>query len=179
MLDRRSALTHDQWVFMSQQIQQRFLTSDLFIRSNVFALYSPVRCEVDTADVIGAALNAGKKVVLPVVVSQALQFREIAGATDLVTGAFGIAEPRQECPQRLPEELDCIVVPGVAFDHSGRRVGYGKGYYDRTLHDLEGMGRLVGFCFDFQLVKQIVGEPHDVALDLIITERQSLSVRTL
>jgi 5-formyltetrahydrofolate cyclo-ligase len=62
---------------------------------------------------------------------------------------------------------------------NGRRIGYGKGYYDRTLHHLEGTGRLIGFSFEFQLVDEIVGEPHDVALDLIITERRMLPVRSL
>ena len=123
------------------------------------------------------ALAAGKKLILPVVHGQGLLFREITGVHDLAEGAFGIAEPVSGCPERLPEKADCIVVPGVAFDRSGRRIGYGKGFYDRTLHRLEGMGRLVGFCFDFQLVEELKGEPHDVALDLIITERQTLSVR--
>jgi 5-formyltetrahydrofolate cyclo-ligase len=62
------------------------------------------------------------------------------------------------------------VVPGVAFDRSGRRIGYGKGYYDKTLHVLEGSGRLVAFCYDFQLFEEIVGEPHDVTMDIIVTE---------
>ncbi len=177
MLERRSALSPDLWLSLSSLVQQRFLASELFARAMTLALYVPVRCEVDTADVMGAALAGGKKLILPVVHGEGLLFREITGVHDLAVGAFGIAEPVASCPERLPEEADCIVIPGVAYDRSGRRIGYGKGFYDRTLHHLEGMGRLVGFCFDFQLVEEIFGEPHDVALDLIITERQALSVR--
>ena len=179
MLDRRSALAPDQWMSLSCQAQQRFLASELFAGADVLILYAPVRREVDTGDIMRAALDAGKKVLFPVVAGDGLLFREIAGDHDLVQGTFGIAEPRYGCPERSPDEADCIVVPGVAFDRSGRRIGYGKGFYDRTLHRLEGTGRLVGFCFDFQLVEEITGEPHDVALDLIITERQAVPVRSL
>ena len=177
MLDRRSALSFDEWALMSGAIQRRFLDSELFLGATVVALYAPVRREVDTSIVRSEALAAGKTILLPVVVGETLLFREISGDDDLVGGAFGIAEPRNECPEWQPGEADCIIVPGVAFDQSGRRIGYGKGYYDRTLHRLEGRGRLVGFGFDFQLVAEIVGEPHDVALDLIITERRILPVR--
>jgi 5-formyltetrahydrofolate cyclo-ligase len=179
MLDRRSALSPDQWTSLSREVQQRFLTSELFARAGVIALYAPVKREVDTSVVMRTALGQGKKILYPVVAGGMLLFREITGDKDLVPGAFGIAEPGNECPERLPDEAECIVVPGVAFDRGGRRIGYGKGYYDRALHRLEGTGRLVGFGFDFQLVEAIVGEPHDVALDLIITERQMVSVRSL
>jgi len=179
MLDRRAALSPDRWTLLSRLVQQRFLSSELFSRAEVLVLYSPVRREVDTRDVMLAALETGKKVLLPVVAEQGLLFREITGEHDLTAGAFGIPEPVGECPEWLPEEADCIVVPGVAFDRYGGRIGYGKGYYDRALYRSEGMGRLVGFCFDFQLVDEIEGEPHDVALDLIITERGIVPIRSL
>ena len=178
MLDRRCGLSPDEWASLSRGIQQRFLDSELYAGARVIALYAPVKREVDTAVVMREALAAGKIVLFPVVAGEALLFREVTGEHDLVRGAFGIAEPCETCPGRLPDEADGIVVPGVAFDRSGRRIGYGRGYYDRALHRLEGTGRLVGFGFDFQLVDEIVGEPHDVALDLIITERRVLPVRT-
>ena len=176
--ERRSALSTEEWRSLSGSVQQRFLRSGLFATAAVIALYAPVNREVDTSMVMTEALSAGKTLLFPVVSGGGLLFREIRGESDLVTGAFGIAEPGSGCPERLPGEADCIVVPGVAFDLSGRRIGYGKGYYDRTLHALEGSGRLVGFGFDFQLVEEIAGEPHDVALDLIITERRFLPVRS-
>ena len=70
-----------------------------------------------------------------------------------------------------------IVIPGIAFDMTGKRIGYGKGYYDRTLHHLEGEGKLVGFCYDFQLVDAIAGEPHDVLMDLLITDKRVIRPR--
>jgi 5-formyltetrahydrofolate cyclo-ligase len=90
---------------------------------------------------------------------------------------YGIPEPTAECPSYSPVEADIIVIPGIAFDTCGGRVGYGKGYYDRTLHSLEGKGKLVGFCYDFQLLERIAGEPHDVRMDIIITERRIIRLR--
>jgi 5-formyltetrahydrofolate cyclo-ligase len=103
--------------------------------------------------------------------------RRVSGQGDLVRGAFGIFEPARECPVHPAEEADIIVIPGIAFDTEGRRIGYGKGYYDKALHHLEGKGRLVGFCYDFQLVDRIAGEPHDVLMDMIITERRVIRTR--
>ena len=179
LLDRRAALTRTEWAALSRRVQERFLGSDLYAGAALLALYAPVRREVDTSVAMAAALAAGKRLLYPVVTADGLIFREIAGEHDLAAGSYGIAEPIAACPERPPDEADCIVVPGVAFDRCGRRIGYGKGFYDRSLHRLEGTGRLVGLCFDFQLVEEIAGEPHDVALDLIITERRIVPVRSL
>ena len=103
-----------------------------------------------------------------------MEFRRVSGLDELVPGRYGIPEPVGEVWD--PVRADVIVVPGVAFDLSGHRIGYGKGYYDKALHRLEGLGRLVGFCYDFQLVEEIVGEPHDVTMDFIVTELRVVRV---
>ena len=115
-----------------------------------------------------AALSLGKTLLYPAVEGNEMQFRRVRGLDELVPGRYGIPESTGEAWD--PLDADLIVVPGVAFDRSGRRIGYGKGYYDKSLHRLEGSGRLMGFCFDFQLFEEIVGEPHDVTMDLIVTE---------
>jgi 5-formyltetrahydrofolate cyclo-ligase len=92
-------------------------------------------------------------------------------------GAYGILEPDDASEIIDPDRADLIIVPGIAFDMAGKRVGYGKGYYDRVLHHLEGSGRLVGFCYDWQLVKGIAGEPHDVTMDMLITEKRVIRPR--
>lgn len=178
MLSHRRALSLESWTSRSNDVQQRLLESSLFARAGNIALYAPVNREVDTARIFKAAMTAGMSVLFPAVSRDTLLFREVTGAADLTPGVYGIAEPREDCPERRPEEIDLIIVPGAAFDRNGQRLGYGKGYYDRTLHRLERTGRLAGFAFDFQLVDNIVAEPHDVALDLIITEQQILSVRS-
>lgn len=140
----------------------------------MLALYAPIHHEVETAAVAEAALAAGKTLIYPAVAGDHLQFRRVAALGELVRGKYGIQEPAGE--ELDPLAADLIVIPGVAFDVSGRRIGYGKGYYDRALHRMEGTGRLVAFCYDFQLVEEIVGEPHDVTMDLIVTESRVVRV---
>lgn len=136
------------------------------------ALYAEFRGEVPTGQMIRQALASGKVVLLPAVVGNSLVFRCIEGEDDLAPGCFGIEEPKSSCRTIAPEAIDLFVIPGVAFDLKGNRVGYGKGYYDRSLHRFEAGGRLIGICYDFQLVDEIVGQPHDVIMDRVITERR-------
>ena len=137
-------------------------------------LYSPIHGEVDTREVMETSWAGGKDVYLPAVCGAELRFTRVTAEDNCRRGAFGILEPCPTGDVLLPELADVIVVPGVAFDLSGRRIGYGKGFYDRALHRLEGQGRFVGFCYDFQLVDEIAGEPHDVAVDVIITDRRMI-----
>jgi 5-formyltetrahydrofolate cyclo-ligase len=139
------------------------------------ALYMAVKNEVPTADLIAHARLTGKAVLLPVVNGGSMFFRETTDNDELLPGAFGIREPHDSCPVRDPADIDLFIIPGVAFDLQGLRIGFGKGYYDRVLHRLEGSGRFVGICYDFQLVDAIVGEPHDVIMDMVITERRAVT----
>lgn len=176
LLRRRRELSPDERDAAGLAVQQRFLASDRYRRSTVVALYAPIHNEVETGDVARAALSDGKRLIYPAVQGHHLLFREVADVGELVTGAFGILEPPADAPTVLAAEADLIVVPGVAFDEAGRRIGYGKGYYDRALHTLEGSGRLIAFCYDFQLIAEIAGEPHDVLMDAVVTETRLLAL---
>ncbi|BDV42356.1 5-formyltetrahydrofolate cyclo-ligase [Geotalea uraniireducens] len=170
MLSRRKQHSAGELAEAGDRIQLTLIASPEFRAAQVVALYAPIHGEVATDKVMAAALAAGKTVLFPAVCDDSLRFVAVADHGQLQPGAYGIPEP---CPTEgvVPVECaDLVVVPGVAFDLGGRRVGYGKGYYDRAVHHLEGQGRLVAFCYDFQLVAEIAGEPHDVAVDRIITE---------
>lgn len=173
-LARRRELTPQQVYSQSLALQRRFLALSEFRRSSVLALYAPIHHEVETALVASEALSSGKTLLYPAVEGAGMQFRRVAALSELVPGRYGIPEPPGE--PFNPGDADLIVVPGVAFDLSGRRIGYGKGYYDRSLHRLEGSGRLVAFCYEFQLFEEIVGEPHDVTMDLVVTELRVVRV---
>ncbi|ACM21932.1 5-formyltetrahydrofolate cyclo-ligase [Geotalea daltonii FRC-32] len=170
MLSKRRALSPLEVEAHSLRIQQSFMGSSEFLRAESLALYAPIHHEVDTVALQRRSFFLGKKVLYPVVDGNKLTFRQIHAASDLENGAFGIEEPGEKNIIHLPETIDIFVIPGVAFDINGRRIGYGKGFYDRTLHLLEGCGKFVGLCYDFQLVDEIVGEPHDVTMDLIFSE---------
>lgn len=174
VLARRRELTPSQVVSLSLALQRRFLELPEYQSAGELALYAPIQGEVGTAEVAAAALAAGKKLLYPAVVGDDLKFCRVGALSELTPGRFGILEP---CgPGCDPAGADLLVVPGVAFDMEGRRIGYGKGYYDRALHRLEGSGKLVAFCYDFQLLQEIVGEPHDVTMDLIVTESRVVRV---
>jgi len=170
----RRGLTQQQVACQGQALQQRFLDLPEFKRAKVLALYAPIHQEVETAAVANAALSAGKTLLYPAVQGDDLKFCRVGALSELAPGSYGIPEPAGEPCN--PGAADLIVVPGVAFDLCGRRIGYGKGFYDRSLHRLEGSGKLVAFCYDFQLFQEIVGEPHDVTMDLIVTELRVVRV---
>ncbi len=176
MLERRNALSVEEYIQRSLDIEQRLISTEAYSHAEVLALYYSIHNEVDTRELIELSLGTGKKVLLPAVYKGSLLFRELKDTSHLHKGKFGIPEPPADNTAFAPDSADLIVLPGVAFDEKGNRVGYGKGYYDRSLHHLEGQGRLVGICFDFQLIEKIAGEPHDVKVDMVITEKRVVNV---
>jgi 5-formyltetrahydrofolate cyclo-ligase len=130
---------------------------------------------VDTGGLIKAALLAGKRVALPVTDTRRKEIYPrivIRYPEDLTAGPFGIAEPRSSCPVAEPGEIDLIVVPGVAFDAKGFRLGYGEGYYDRFLPLTNGVS--VGIAYNFQLVNTVFPEEHDWPVDFVVTEESTI-----
>jgi len=109
---------------------------------------------------------AGKKIALPLVTGDHLSARWISDPSGLQPGAFGIPEPSPEAPPAGPR-FDIILVPGLAFDLQGGRLGRGKGFYDRFLSTAEGLR--VGLCFDDQIVPRVPREPHDLRMDALLT----------
>ena len=177
LLECRRKLSAAERTEFSRVIQDVFLALPEFAVAQMIALYAPIHGEVETSQVMAAALASGKELLYPTVKGHELDFCRVEGTGDFLPGAYGIPEPKKSCAAVTPDLADLIVIPGVGFDLAGRRIGYGKGYYDRALHPFEGSGKLVGFCYDFQLVDEIVGEPHDVKLDMVITEQRMVRCR--
>lgn len=175
ILARRSVLSPAEKSVADDAIQDAFLATAEYVSASSVALYCAVNNEVSTDRIMDNALLTGKALLLPAVEGDAMLFRRIISRHDLVAGRFGISQPSAGCAVVDPEGICLIVVPGVSFDLAGQRIGYGKGYYDRVLHRLEGKGRLVALCYEFQLVASLAGEPHDVNMDRIITERRIIT----
>jgi len=171
ILARRKSLAAETCLALSLEIQARFIDMIEYRDASVIALYSAILNEVFTEEILRAARLNGKKVVYPRVRDSLLEFAEVRERSDLVPGVYGILEPSgtSVCSVR---EIDLMLLPGVAFDLSGYRLGYGKGYYDRTLHGFLGDVLLVGLAFDMQVVETIPAEIHDVRLDLLLTEER-------
>lgn len=132
------------------------------------ALYAALPDEADPAMAVPGLLARGVQPVFPRVVGDELEFVPVAGIAELVPGFRGVPEPSGEAI--LPREIDVVVVPGVAFDAGGGRLGQGGGHYDRLLARLPATAVRVGFCLALQLVTSVPRGPHDFTVDVLVTE---------
>jgi 5-formyltetrahydrofolate cyclo-ligase len=144
--------------------------------TTVVAGYSPIRSEFDPFPLMRALAKQGARLALPAVVARdaPLQFRVWAFGLAQVPGTFGIGEPAAEATIVEP---DVFLLPVAAFDRAGHRIGYGAGYYDRTLAELQ-RGRhttTVGLAFSTQEVARVPALPHDIRLDYIATEHETIA----
>jgi len=158
---------------LSLLIQERFLNSDAYRQAGCIGLYSAFLNEVQTDLVARRCLADGKGLSFPRVSGAALEFVTVTSARELAPGAFGIPEPTG--PRLVPiAEIDLLVVPGVAFDLTGHRLGYGKGYYDRVLDGSPPGLKRIGFAYEFQVVEQLPAADHDCRLTHLVTEQRML-----
>ena len=152
-----------------------FLAHDTYANAESILLYMPLRGEVDVRLILERAISDGKSVALPRYVPETAAYNAFfVGDQPLVPGPFDILEPAMSNPAPL-NRLDLIVAPGLGFDARGRRLGRGKGFYDRLLSAATGVK--CGICFEEQLLAEIPVEPHDVVLDFIATPTRWLDCR--
>jgi 5-formyltetrahydrofolate cyclo-ligase len=179
MLTRRRALSPDEWQTSSRLSQQNLLALEEYHQSACIALYYPARNETDTSEIMLAAFQAGKRVLYPAVCGQEMVLRGVTGLADFEHGSFGLLEPCSTGADHSAEEADLVVVPGVAFDLDGHRIGYGKGFYDRFLRHPGRKAHLVGLCHDFQLIAgHIPAEGHDIRMEIVVTDKRIIRCRS-
>jgi 5-formyltetrahydrofolate cyclo-ligase len=174
MLLQRRQLPEAEVLHRSFAAQQRLLKLESYRQARTIAFYSPIHNEVSTVQLLRDALANRRSVVMPQVAGNDLVFRLIHSLEDLAPGSFGILEPKADTEPIAAQRLDMILLPGVAFDRRGHRLGYGKGYYDRALSTAGNRAKRVGLAYDFQLVGQLPVFAHDMQLDLLVTETQVL-----
>ena len=166
-------------------IRQAFFTLDLVMQSQRVMIYYSMRREVDTLFMIEELLVLGKNVSLPICTpNRDLEAGLIGDLSELAPARFlgpqlskaGLLEPRPGVPLMVPESIDLIVTPGVAFDERGFRLGHGAGYYDRFLARASQAHKL-GLAYDFQVMKELPIEPHDIPVDSVLTPTRHLEFR--
>lgn len=178
MLGLRDALPADAHARAAAAIAARIAVLPSFTRARVLLLTLAFRSEWDTTPLVLAALAAGRTVAVPRVdpFARMLALHAIADVErDIEVGYQGIPEPRAHCPPVAPTAIDWVLVPGVAFDAAGRRLGYGGGYYDRLLPLLPAEAARVAGAFDLQIVDLVPAAPHDLRVDTIVTELRTLA----
>lgn len=171
LLRQRECLTRDQVQKLSAAAQAQLLAHPAFMQARTLALYSPIRNEVETGGLLAAALTEGKRVCFPCVVDEHLYFYQVLAQEELQAGCFGVCEPDRRADEIDSGEIDLLLIPGVAFDRQGFRLGYGRGYFDRMLGNGNFSGLRVGFGYDFQLVDALPAEIHDQRIELLVTEK--------
>jgi 5-formyltetrahydrofolate cyclo-ligase len=138
---------------------------------DVVALYSAKGSEVDTARIDAFARGRGLVVAYPRVIAKQRQLAFHAVTLDeLAPSRFGLREPNADVPVVALTDIAAFMVPGLAFDRSGGRIGWGRGHYDATLAVASPGALRVGLAYEFQLIEHVACEAHDVALHIIITE---------
>ena len=164
-------LSEEITIKLSQKICTRLEGTDMFQKADCIALYYATGDEVQTSVLIEKWYGK-KKIVLPVISSENIHFHTFTGKENLSVNSRSILEPIST-EEILPKNIDLFIVPGVAFDRKGNRLGRGKGFYDRYLADVT--KTMIGICFDFQLIDFVPAEEHDIKMDMIITENFTVS----
>ena len=167
LLEKRRSLSESVRRKKSRSILNKLLSEKAFINSDRVALYFPIDGEVDTLEIFKKCIDLEKKVFLPKTQGSRLVFLRTKNLEELVSGPFNIPEPASHVERA--EELDLILVPGIGFDFSGNRIGYGKGFYDRFLKDVS---RRISFAlaYRFQVLESVPAFKTDVRAGHIITE---------
>jgi 5-formyltetrahydrofolate cyclo-ligase len=176
ILRKRRRLSIEWIAETSRRVQERACRLPSFASARLVCGYLAMRGEVETDMLFARAREAGKRLCVPAFRLDEGRYglAELAEGTVLSRGPGGVREPRE--PDWVPiEDVDLMVVPGLAFDRQGGRVGYGKGHYDALLATASWRPfPAVGFAFGFQLFRRVPVEAHDVRLDAVITEQENV-----
>lgn len=176
---RKNRIAQKNKLEISQQIFHRLIAMPEYQAANTILYYVDAGSEVKTRQILPEAIQSGKRIIVPycIVETNQLELFWLKSYDELVEGAYKILEPREDLrkiPERIlqAEEMDLVLVPGTAFDPQGARMGQGKGYYDRLLANARPNAPLVGIAFQCQIFPEIPVAPHDVFMDIVLTEEQ-------
>jgi len=161
----------------SKLIVEELLTLPVFFRADVIHIYiSSKNNEVDTHDLIRLLLKQKKRVVGPIAdkTTKTMKHSELFSLSELVGGAYGILEPRM-CRPVSTTELQVILVPTLAVDRKGHRLGFGAGFYDRFLKEMN--IPTIALAYDFQVIDEVPQDPTDVPVSYIVTDKEIIRCR--
>jgi 5-formyltetrahydrofolate cyclo-ligase len=171
----RDAIPEDQRAAKSAAIAQRLAEWHGYAQAETILAFLSTRSEVMTEAIIGFALVLGKTVAAPrtLLKEKRLDFRRLSrSGPRLAPGPFGIMEPAPDAPAVNPADADLILVPGLAFDEQGYRLGYGGGFYDRLLSEPAVHGASVGIAFEEQMIEQVPRAEGDRPVRWIVTDER-------
>jgi len=182
LLAKRDSISKESKKIKDDAIRKRLFSLEYFKESRTILFYASFRSEADTIKAIQNTLKLKKRVALPVVDTEHKQLKlyEIHDISELSAGYMGIPEPVAARALNMSlNEIDIEIIPGIGFDLKGNRLGYGAGYYDKLLsHKSKRLSKTKGrittiaLAFEEQIAGKIPSEPHDIRVDLIVTEKR-------
>ncbi len=172
MKAERLALAKDDWQGRSARIVENVLALEKFQRARVVHAFIPDehRNEVNLIPLLEWIISNQKKLLVPVVEGSELISVELTSFQHLEKNSFGVREPVMRVPSSLESKIDLVLVPLLAVDSKGNRLGYGKGYYDRFFKRLNSQAFKLGVAFEFQVLNHVPATESDVRLDAVMTE---------
>jgi len=179
VLSIRNSLSPEEAKARSRLIFQNLKTLPIFNTANTVHTYvSSKKNEVDTIEIISYLFSVGKRVVVPVVDKdrKVMRHSELKSISELKKSTFGILEPEKIREVGL-SEIDLVLVPAIAVDRFGNRIGFGAGYYDKFLSQVN--CPKIALVYDFQIVDKIETSPSDVPVDFIVTETEIISCKAV
>ena len=176
MISKRDNILKEEKEIMDKNIILKLKESEYYKKSKNIFIYLGFGSEIDTMSYIQEFINEGKHIFIPRtdIKTKKMEAVEITSLEGLKENKYGILEPDDSKEEFYKNNLDLIILPGVAFDLVGKRIGYGGGYYDRYLENIDKKIMKVALIYDFQLLENVPAEEHDIKADYIITETMSI-----
>lgn len=164
--EQKQAMSGEQIEIASKELMQMFLQTELYQKAKTLYGYLPYNQEVRTVPILEQALADGKKVAVPKVYGDKMKFIYLSDLTRVEVGYAGIPEPIADGPEG-DDPTALVLMPGMAFDREGHRIGYGGGFYDKFLAE-EPNHPTIALCYDFQMVEELPTEEFDVPVDMVL-----------
>ncbi|MGO1469631.1 MAG: 5-formyltetrahydrofolate cyclo-ligase [Tissierella sp.] len=177
MLKKRKKLSKESRDIHSQIIMDKLLSSSYYANSKTIMCFISFSDEVNTHNFIKKAIDDGKRIVVPITFPENKELKPsiLKDFKELEPGFYNILTPKEEFKRFIdPQEIDLVIVPGVAFKKDGYRVGYGGGYYDRFLSKIQNTPT-IAIGFDIQVVEDLPIDSFDIPVDYIYTEKNIIN----
>jgi 5-formyltetrahydrofolate cyclo-ligase len=178
VIEKRDSITIDIKKEWDERILKKLIDNKSYEDSLVLFTFVSFGSEVDTHKIISYALNDGKIVYVPKIKSKdkGIEIFRINTLSDLKPGYFNILEPLENCPVGNIKDIDLILMPGIAFDRNGGRIGYGAGFYDRFLTNINSDVPKLALAYQFQVLDEVPITEFDVKIDGIISNKELITV---
>lgn len=180
---KRNSLPDDEVIGMSKAIKSQILELDIYKNSSNLLSFISFAKEVDTKELIISSLDCYKNIYAPRIVKKNMEFYKIYNLEDLITSKFGVSEPVPDSNNLFAlngdslRENTIMIIPGLAFDSMGNRLGYGKGYYDEYLSREYAKDFIkIAVAYDFQIIDEVPTDEYDVPVDYIVTPSKIITI---